>query len=476
MNYLSIDHLIVYAFLSIMFIVGLWAGQGVKNIREYATANKMFGTAALVLTYLATEVGGQGVINIAGEAGTTGIIIIVAFMSFPLAFLIQGIFIAPKMARFSQCMTMGDVMGTLYNDNVKIFVGILGFITCICCAGAELVILGIVFESFLGISYHWGVFMGGMILTIYVIQGGIKSVTMTDVFQFLTLLVLLPVLTATALKHAGGISAVFTSVSTEKLQIWQHEKFSYYLVLFLSFGVFHFNSIDPALVQRILMAKSAQQIRNIYFTLAGFFTALFLVFMLIGLAGHQLYPNLPAANIVPHLIQELLPTGLRGLMMAGIVAVMMASIDSYLHAAGLSLVHDVIQPLYKRNGIKINELSWVRYATLLSGMVIIGAGLAHSDNLYALIFTSLEFVAPLLAFPLFTGIMGLKPHKKAFYSSTGVTLAIFALGKLLLPDAYSHFLPIICVVANGVVFLGMHIISNKGLLLEGASEREANLW
>ncbi len=461
MNFLSLDAFIIAAFLITILLIGLFAGRDIKDIREYAVANKMFGTAALILTYMATEVGGQGVINIVGEAGTTGIIIIVAFMSFPLAFIIQGLFIAPKMARFSQCMTMGDVMGELYNDNAKILVGIFGTLISLCCAGAELVVLGIVFESFLGINFYWGVLLGGITLTIYVIQGGIKSVTATDVFQFITLLLLLPVLTVIAFKHAGGISTVLTNVPADRLQIWQHEKFSYYLVLFLSFGVFHFNSIDPALVQRILMAKSAQQIRSIYFTLAGLFAALFLVFMLIGLAGHQLYPELPAVSIVPHLIQELLPTGLRGLMMAGIIAVMMASIDSYLHAAGLSLVHDVMQPLYKRSGMNIDELKWVRYTTLLSGLILISLSLTRSENVYELVFVALEFGAPLLVFPFFTGVMGLKPDKKAFYISTGSTLATFFIGKLLLPSVYNHFLPIICVAASGITFFAMHFVKKR---------------
>ena len=262
MHLFSTDHLIVYVFLLIILVIGLRAGEGIKDIWEYAIANKMFGTTALVMTYLATEVGGQGVINIAGEAGTTGIIIIVAFMGFPLSFVIQALFIAPKMVRFNQCLTMGDVMGALYNDNVKMFVGFFGFIISICCAGAELIILGIVFESFLGLDYHWGILLGGTILTVYVTQGGMKSVTTTDVIQFLVLLVLLPVLATTALKHAGGISTVFTSVPADKFQIWQHEKFSFYLVLFLSFGVFGFNNIDPALIQRETFAWKIRVLKH----------------------------------------------------------------------------------------------------------------------------------------------------------------------------------------------------------------------
>jgi SSS family solute:Na+ symporter len=40
MNYLSVDYLIVYAFLALTLIIGLRAGRGIKDIREYAIANK----------------------------------------------------------------------------------------------------------------------------------------------------------------------------------------------------------------------------------------------------------------------------------------------------------------------------------------------------------------------------------------------------------------------------------------------------
>ncbi|MEL6152882.1 MAG: sodium:solute symporter family protein, partial [Bacteroidota bacterium] len=58
MHYLSVDYLIVYAFLLITLYIGLRAGRGIKDIREYAIANKTYGTGALVLTYLATDFGG----------------------------------------------------------------------------------------------------------------------------------------------------------------------------------------------------------------------------------------------------------------------------------------------------------------------------------------------------------------------------------------------------------------------------------
>lgn len=102
MNYFSIDFLIVYAFLLITLTIGLQAGRGVKDIREYATANKMFGTGALVLTWLATDIAGETVLDMTGAVRTVGIIQPFAvFGGVGIAVLMQALFFAPKFAQFS---------------------------------------------------------------------------------------------------------------------------------------------------------------------------------------------------------------------------------------------------------------------------------------------------------------------------------------------------------------------------------------
>jgi Na+/proline symporter len=62
-HYFSIDYLIVYAFLAITLFIGLRTGRGVKDIRDYADANKMLGTGTLILTWLATDIAGGSVLG-----------------------------------------------------------------------------------------------------------------------------------------------------------------------------------------------------------------------------------------------------------------------------------------------------------------------------------------------------------------------------------------------------------------------------
>ena len=243
MYYLSVDHWIVYSVFLSTLLVGLWAGKNIKSIQEYVLGNQAFGTVALVLTFLATEVGKQGMVSLAGDMGTIGIIVPITFLSLPLSYIIQSRWLAPKIVQFSHCLTMGDIMKTLYGRPAQVVVGLFSFIISILLASGGITLLGIATQYFLGIDARLSIIVGGLMLTWYVVNGGIKAVVTTDIFQLLVLLVLLPVLAATALQHAGGMKSVLMHIPHEQLLLWGHPKFSYYLVLFLFLGIFHNNSL-----------------------------------------------------------------------------------------------------------------------------------------------------------------------------------------------------------------------------------------
>ncbi len=475
MNYLSIDYLIVYVFLIITLVLGLRAGRGIKDIREYALANKSFGTGALVLSLLATDIGGAFVIICTALALSDGIIIPIIHLGLIVNFSIMAFLVAPNMVHFRQCMTMGDIMKSLYGTYSAIITSLLGFLIIICLIGMELVMLGVISESILGIQASWGTIIGGFILATYSVRGGIKAVAVTDVFQFLVFVVGIPLLTYIVVDHAGGIQAIFTQVPAARLQVIGHEKFSYYLVLFIIWSFFPLGVSSPIVVQRMLMAQHPKQLRD-QFLVVGVFLALFRwVLFFLGLAALVLYPTLEANHVVAHTIHELLPVGLKGLAMASMVGVSMSSLDSQLHTAGLTLVHDVIKPLCDKRNIAIHELRWVRWVTVLISIAVIGIGLTATDA-WQLSLAALGFQAPTILFPMLAGIMGLKVDQRSFYTALLVTLASFIATKLYLPEAYSHFAILIHVLANGLTFFGMHLAQNKGFVFvqrtqEGIAEK-----
>jgi Na+/proline symporter len=462
MNYFSVDYLIIYAFLIITLVLGIKAGRGIDNIRQYAIGDKNFSTAALVLTLLATNLAGASIMNGSARVFSSGIIMTASLLACSISFLITGLFIAPKAANFDHCLTMGDLMKEFYGNTSGVIAGLLGSLNAILLVGMELKVLGMMCESLLNIPATWGVIGGGTLLALYTAHGGIKSVTITDIFQFIVLAVFVPIIAHKALNHVGGLEALLQQVPASKIQIWSHPNFSFYLTLFLMWTI-PAGMIDPAIIQRLLMAKNGNQLRDQYLVVAAFDPLFRIMILIIGLSAIVLYPHIEAAQVVPHLVHSLLPTGLKGLVIAGLLAVGMSTIDSYLHAAGLTLVHDVFIPAWKPKDLS-QEVAWARIATLLVSAIGMYIGLKATDIL-GLAFSALETTAPLLMFPLFAGMMGLKADKQDFYTALVATILAFGIAKLTLPEAYGHFTILISMATNGIFFFGSHVVRNKKFII-----------
>ncbi|MHB9147058.1 MAG: sodium:solute symporter family protein [Candidatus Amoebophilus sp.] len=473
MNYFSIDFLIVYAFLATTLIIGIRAGRGIKDIREYAIGNKMYGAAILVFTFFATNIGGISTLDAASDVFSTGVIRTVAAFGVIIQILIVTAFVVPRMKHFNSCLTMGDVMGSLYGGYSQVLTGILGTLYSFCMIGMELFLLGIVFESLLGMPASWGIIMGGLLLTIYSAYGGIKSVTVTDVFQFLILFIVIPLIASIAINKVGGIREVFHQVPADRLKVFTHEKFSFYLTLFLIWSILPLGLVSPPHFQRLLMAKRTEQLRKQYLIVAGLDPLLQVTIMLIGLAGLVLYPSIQAADVMPHIIIKLLPIGIKGLATAGMLAVVMARTDSYLHTAGLLLVHDVIKPILGQKKIFFNELNWAKYCTLLIGTISIIIGL-KSSNALSLSFGAMRIAGPVLLFPLLAGIIGLKPDKKPFYVSMVITVFTFIITTFYLPKSQAHLGVPISIVVNAISFFIVHLIQNRGVAMVDRNHSESS--
>ena len=213
MSAFSIEHLIVYTFLAATLLIGLWAGRGIKNIREYAIANKMYGTGVLTITFLATYFGGQNTLGIQKYILSYGIVGGFPPLGTAIMFLYAGAFIVPKMLRFYRCITLGDMMHELYGLQGGIITGIMGGVYTIALVGVQVLALGHICESLLGWDKNWSIGLGGAILILYASWGGVKSVTITDVFQFIVFVIVIPVIANLAISKAGGIQEMFLNIS-----------------------------------------------------------------------------------------------------------------------------------------------------------------------------------------------------------------------------------------------------------------------
>ena len=471
MNCFSIDHLIVYTFLAATLLIGLWAGRGIKNIREYAIANREFGTGVLAMTILATYITGSKGIGYVGYVVKDGILPIFSLLlcGVIINFLFIAWYIAPKIQYFQGCLTLPELMGQLYGQRSRFWMGILGMCYSIALVALQMIWLGDI-GGLINLSSQLSIVLGGLFLVVYSARGGMKAVAITDVLQFIAILVFVPLVAYVVLYQVGGIKALFSQVPTTAWDVQHHPSLKKYVFYCLRY-LFPAFPLSFPFIQRMLMAKNKPQLVNSYYVSLSFLTVLFLLLTLIGLAAVVLRAtsdvNIPqqGSNVFVYLVKKYLPTGAQGIIAVGLIAGVMSTADSFLHTAGLMLVHDVIQPRAKR---KINALQLTQYLTFCLGLGALAlalyykvrpsqqySGLILGKGLY--FFT--EAVGLVFTIPLVAGIMGLKPEERSFVVSSVTTVVVFVFSRFFLSN---EFIIPVGIVTNAFTFFGTHYLLNRG--------------
>lgn len=94
----DLDTAIFSIFLTFNLAVGLFYSRGIKNIKEYAIGNRNFSTSTITATIIATCIGGGLFSAAVTESYKQGLYYIIPAIGEPLALVIVGYFLAPRMA------------------------------------------------------------------------------------------------------------------------------------------------------------------------------------------------------------------------------------------------------------------------------------------------------------------------------------------------------------------------------------------
>ena len=487
MPLLNVDGLIVSSFLLLTLAVGLWSGRGVKSMREYAVANKQFGTGVLTMTMLATYITGAQGIGYVGYVFDDGILPVfsVVLCGAIITYLCIARYIAPNIQYFKGCWTLPELMGRLYGQRARLWMGILGTFYSVALVALQMIWLGYVGALF-NLPSQLSIFLGGFFLVLYAARGGMKAVAVTDVLQFIAILVFVPLVAYAVLYRVGGIKALFSQVPTAAFDVLHHPSRKDY-VFYCIWDLFPAFPLSFPFIQRMLMARDKPQLVNSYYISLSFLTVFYVLLTLIGLAAIVLRltvdVNMPeqGSNVFVYIVKHYLPVGARGIIGAGFIAGVMSTADSFLHTAGVSLVHDVLQPRMKR---PTDTLRLTRYLTFFLGLTALLLALCYKalprdqyggvDLGRGLNFMT-EGIALVFTIPLVAGIMGLKTESRSFLVSSIITVAVFVFSRFYISN---EFIIPVAIATNALSFFGTHYFQNQGFAVvnRAANQQTGYVW
>ena len=461
---INIETISVISYLFLTLILGLKSGKKVKNFKEYAIGDRKLPTIVIGMTISATLIGGGSSLGTSTEVFKYGIIVMVAKYGVSLGALLTAFFIIPKMNKFFGKLSVGEIMGELYGQKVRMITGVLGALLCIGRVAAQIMALGFVMRYLFGLPQEVGAFCGAIIIIAYSCFGGVRSVVFTDVLQFIALAVTIPLVLNIGLKMVGGYDGLLAQLPTDKISLYpDDEMFRKYFIVFLYMSI---PMLSPPLAQRILMSKSVEQAKKAFIFLAVTDMIFTTVAGLIGLVAFVINSNTAPNGAFLNLINELgaLHISLKAIAIIGILSVIMSTIDSYLNTVSTSIVNDVLLQT-KLNLTEKVELYSARLIILVAGILATVVAL-YFENIFELAIYCSNFWGASIVAPLLFGIFSIKISSRACLLSMICGLSTFLLWEYFNLKEITQIYSIIPSILSNTIALLLTVLIRKKLKTE----------
>ncbi len=409
---INLDAAIVALFLTINLLVGLYYGKGIKTIKEYAIGNRNFSTATITATIVATWISGSFFAVNISETYKEGLWFFIAGFGEVTSLLIIGYILGPRLKEFFGSLSVAESMGEIYGKRARTITAICSIAQAIGMTALQIKVFSSIFSHFLSMPSIEATLISSFVVIFYSAFGGIKSVTFTDVIQFITFGVFIPMFTIFVWQTFGDIEQVAETMNTHPLfdykQVFDYNNPKFWPCLFL-FLYCMVPGVNSTLFQRTLMAKNTRQI-SLSFGIAALVTLFIHCFScFIGLVVFSHNPNIEPNNIMMYAVDSYSFSGLKGVAVVGIMAMVMSTADSWLNTASVIFSHDFCKPL----GLKSqNELLISRIFTVFVGTLAVLLTLSATDLLQLILFSG-SFYRPIVTIPLILAILGFRSSSKS---------------------------------------------------------------
>ena len=322
----------------------------------------------------------------------------------------------------SRISTLPEFLEKRYGPTARTIMAFIAIISALFVhIGMSLYAGAVVFQAFFDINVITSILVISVITTIYTVLGGLKAVVVTESVQTVILIIGAIILTGFAIAalpdhgvttlaelkahlKPGQLNMLHTKESLGLLGEGGFESGLTWYACLLGYpilGLWYWCS-DQTIVQRVLGAKSrhAAQMGPIF---AGFLKIL-PVFILVfpGVIAYVLFKDMigtDANRTLPVMIDQLLPTGLKGIMAATLLAALMSTIAAALNSSATLVAIDIVKRIKPLTSDK-QQIKYGRMAAVV--VMILAMAWSTQGDKFSSIFEGINKIAAAIAPPVAT--------------------------------------------------------------------------
>ena len=390
-----IDIVIVVSYLTLIFSIGIYTRNYIKDFSDFMIAGRNVNLALSVVTMLGTELGLITVMY-TSQTGVNGLfasfhIGLAAF--FVTMFVSLSGFVVVRL-RALKVKSIPEYYNLRFGKKVRILGAILLCLGGILNMGLFLKVGALFIQNIFGIESDGITLMLIMLILlvlvlVYTVSGGMVSVIVTDYVQYVVLSIGFMVSIYYSISYFGWSNLFLSLESIETVnsydEIYNPVKkmgpayISWQVVLGFVSAV-----IWPTAITRALSVKDVSIVKKQYFWSSFSFLIRFIVPCFLGICSF-IYFNGNVNNdnsliLMPLFLSEILPHGFLGLVVAGMLAAFMSTHDSYLLCWSTIITNDIIEPLKGKELSSLLKIKITRIIIIILGIYIYYWGMFYEGS------------------------------------------------------------------------------------------------
>lgn len=452
-----IDYLFITIYLLGIAGVGLLSLKFTRSKEDFLVAGRRLSLPIFFSCMAALALGGGstvGSVRLGYEFGFGGIWL---NLSIGIGLIITGLLVSSKLAKL-KALSINEIVEENYGYAAKIFSTILTLIYTITLSVVQVIAIGEIISGTLNTDFTLSMVTGGGVVILYTFIGGMWSVTLTDVIQFIIktvgFIILAPIFSISAV---GGWAAFVSKLPPSHFSITSIgiEDIVLYLVLYIP-GII----IGQDIWQRIFTAKN-NHVAKAGTLCAGIYSILYaFATVIIGMCVFILQPSLhdPQNAFVQGVI-DFLPQGIKGIVLTAAMAATMSVASGTILASSTILYNDIYHRYLDKEPTEKRAVWATRLFAAVTGIIVMVCALWIRDVLVGIkicygYLSGCVFI-PLLAsfiFKRFSPISGLWSLGGSFVV---VTLLFLLLGT-------SSVYPILYgMLSGGIIYIFINVFSKQ---------------
>ena len=439
--------------LALCLFLGLSYKDKIKSVRDYAIGSQSLNTFVLIATTVATGVGSGSVLGEPTAIYQKGLWYLIAYSMTSWRYIIYIYFVLPRFEVFYRCLSIADIFGNLFDRHIKKAVSVCCILWCFGNLAWQLKGFTWVIENIYNGDAIIAVIISFIVILIYTSFGGIKSVIITDVVQFLIfILIYLPLMIKLTYSFFTKGSSINFSSNTDFYSLYGTNLYSliavsiYYLL----------PNTEPPFTHRILIANSRNKNTKVNYSLS-LFHAINVVFVgLVGIIAVYCFSDSDPKKIFFIVTKELLSPIESTVLGIAIVTTILSTTDSLINTASVIFVNDLLSSKISDS----TKLQLMKGVSFVGGIIALIVSLAF-HNIIDIIFFFGEYYAVLITAPFIMAVILRMPCCYSFWMSFTIGFVALSILRLVVSHNLKHTAFVITLFLSTFVYYVSFYIKHK---------------